>query len=173
MIIYSIYDYVCIVLQSKLPIPPKGYIDFVVKIFAYGEFVTLPNAHSQHLQTSSAYVSYKESICKNSQGEKAGISSKGRQQLNNGICQNSSNIYNSFRSNKSITKSDQLSIPSDATNSSTNTKHWKKVDAKFHIKYAGGEAMREGYCRQCTIAINLEQLPSVQISNWDVLPAEM
>lgn len=122
----------------------------------------MPTKHSQRSQTASAYVSYKDSIY---------ASNKGRQQLNNGICRSSSNISNSFRSNKSITKSDQLINTSNDTNS--NTKYCKKVDAQFHIKYAGGEAMREGFCRQCIIAFNLEQLPSVQISNWDVLPAEM
>lgn len=86
-----------------------------------------------------------------------------KQQLNNG------NIYNSFRSNKSTGREQSVS----SLNPAPITKQWKKVNAQFHVKYAGGESMREGFCRHCTISLHLEQLPSVQISNWDVLSAEM
>lgn len=47
------------------------------------------------------------------------------------------------------------------------------VEAQIRIKYSGGEAMQQGYCRQCAISFNLELLPSAVITSWDVLPAEV
>ena len=59
-----------------------------------------------------------------------------------------------------------LSLP----HANLNSQH---VEAQFRIKYSGGEAMQQGYCRQCAIAFSLELIPSAVITNWDVLPAEM
>uniref|UniRef100_A0A1B0A401 Uncharacterized protein n=1 Tax=Glossina pallidipes TaxID=7398 RepID=A0A1B0A401_GLOPL len=49
----------------------------------------------------------------------------------------------------------------------------KPVEAQLRLKYSGGEALPEGYCRQCAISFNLEFLSSAQITSWDVLPAEI
>uniref|UniRef100_A0A182IYU7 NIK and IKK(beta) binding protein n=1 Tax=Anopheles atroparvus TaxID=41427 RepID=A0A182IYU7_ANOAO len=47
------------------------------------------------------------------------------------------------------------------------------LDAQLRFKYSGGEGLQEGYCRQCAISFNVELLPSAQITNWDVLSAEI
>lgn len=49
----------------------------------------------------------------------------------------------------------------------------QNIEAQLRLKYSGGEALVAGYCRQCAVSFNLELLPSVQITSWDVLPAEM
>jgi hypothetical protein len=47
------------------------------------------------------------------------------------------------------------------------------LDAQLKLRYSGGNAQTEGFCREGSIALNLELLPSIQVTSWDVLPAEV
>lgn len=83
--------------------------------------------------------------------------------------------YSSFRSTTSTSTAQNslaaLSLTTADTNSSSNqTQH---IEAQFRLKYSGGEAMQEGYCRQCSLYFKLELIQSTQITSWDVLPAEV
>jgi trafficking protein particle complex subunit 9 len=49
----------------------------------------------------------------------------------------------------------------------------RSLDAQLKFRYSGGTAQTEGFCRECTLALNLELLPSIQVTSWDVLPAEV
>lgn len=49
----------------------------------------------------------------------------------------------------------------------------RHLEVQMRFRYAGGAGEQEGYCRQCAVAFNLEFMPSAQVTNWDVLPAEM
>lgn len=55
-------------------------------------------------------------------------------------------------------------------NGSTQT---RQLDAQLKFRYSGGNAQVEGYCRECAIALTLELMPSIQVTSWDVLPAEV
>lgn len=46
------------------------------------------------------------------------------------------------------------------------------IEGQLKIKYSGGAGLIAGYCRTSSVFITIEMLPSVQITNWDVLPAE-
>ncbi|KAB0793804.1 hypothetical protein PPYR_13424 [Photinus pyralis] len=46
------------------------------------------------------------------------------------------------------------------------------VEGQLQLRYSGGAGFQAGYCRSCSIFITLEMLPSIQVTNWDVLPAE-
>lgn len=46
------------------------------------------------------------------------------------------------------------------------------IDAQMVFRYAGNEGYQSGNCREGSITFNLDLIPSVQITNWDVLPAE-
>lgn len=46
------------------------------------------------------------------------------------------------------------------------------IEGQLRIKYSGGGGLVTGYCRISSVFITIEMLPSVQITNWDVLPAE-
>nr|CAD7586985.1 unnamed protein product [Timema genevievae] len=48
----------------------------------------------------------------------------------------------------------------------------KLLEGHLNLSYSGGAAQRSGYCRVSSVALTLEMVPSVQITNWDVLPAE-
>ncbi|CAG5123434.1 unnamed protein product, partial [Candidula unifasciata] len=44
----------------------------------------------------------------------------------------------------------------------------KTTDMVLSLRYSGGEGFKAGYCRQCSLALNLDIVPSVYITNWDV-----
>lgn len=46
------------------------------------------------------------------------------------------------------------------------------TEGQLNIKYSGGAGLVAGYCRISSVSIAIEMLPSVQITSWDVLPAE-
>lgn len=47
------------------------------------------------------------------------------------------------------------------------------LEAQLKFRYSGGIAQSEGYCRECSLVMSLELLPSIQVTSWDVLPAEV
>ncbi|XP_076361025.1 LOW QUALITY PROTEIN: trafficking protein particle complex subunit brun [Tachypleus tridentatus] len=49
----------------------------------------------------------------------------------------------------------------------------KIVEVLLQLQYSGGPGGKTDYCRQCAIAITVEVIPSVVITKWDVLPAEV
>ncbi|KAI8776992.1 trafficking protein particle complex subunit 9 [Biomphalaria glabrata] len=44
----------------------------------------------------------------------------------------------------------------------------KTMDAVLSLQYSGGEGLKAGYKRQCSLALNLDILPSIYITQWDV-----
>jgi len=50
--------------------------------------------------------------------------------------------------------------------------HTRNFEAQLKFRYSGGAALVENYCRQGALLFNIELMPSIQITNWDVLPAE-
>ncbi|KAI8437218.1 hypothetical protein MSG28_010542 [Choristoneura fumiferana] len=48
----------------------------------------------------------------------------------------------------------------------------RQIETQVIIRYSGGKG-KEMHCRQSSLQINLELLPSVSITHWDVLPAEI
>lgn len=57
-----------------------------------------------------------------------------------------------------------LALPHHATTS--------VVEGQLQLRYSGGPGLEAGYCRTCSVFITLEMIPSLQVTNWDVLPAE-
>lgn len=58
-----------------------------------------------------------------------------------------------------------LAVPQHSTSTIT--------EGQLQIRYSGGGGLEAGFCRSCSIFITLETLPSLRVTNWDVLPAEM
>lgn len=46
------------------------------------------------------------------------------------------------------------------------------VEGQVQLRYSGGDGLKAGYCRTSSVFLTLEMLPSLQVTNWDVLPAE-
>ncbi|KAG1654106.1 Protein brunelleschi [Nymphon striatum] len=61
---------------------------------------------------------------------------------------------------------------SEVLGSSSEALQMHMIEALLEIQYSGGPGMHADYCRQCAIAINVEIIPSLVITKWDVLPAE-
>lgn len=77
----------------------------------------------------------------------------------------------SFRSK---TNSGHSSLVTYSLNpSASNGGGVRQIEAQFRFKYSGGDGFKNGYCRTCAVLFNMEFLPSAQITNWDVLPAEV
>ncbi|KAK9709008.1 Transport protein Trs120 or TRAPPC9, TRAPP II complex subunit [Popillia japonica] len=57
-----------------------------------------------------------------------------------------------------------LALPHHATTSI--------VEGQLQLRYSGGPGLEAGYCRTCSVFLTLEMIPSLQVTNWDVLPAE-
>lgn len=49
----------------------------------------------------------------------------------------------------------------------------RQIEAQMRFSYSGSAALKAGFCKECSTNLYLELLPSAQITNWDVLPAEM
>ena len=45
------------------------------------------------------------------------------------------------------------------------------VEALLKLQYSGGPGLVNGYCRQSSIALNVEIQPSLVFTRWDVMPA--
>lgn len=58
-----------------------------------------------------------------------------------------------------------LAVPQPSSSSIT--------ESQLQIRYSGGGGLEAGFCRTCSVFITLETLPSLRVTNWDVLPAEM
>ncbi|XP_011292193.2 protein brunelleschi [Musca domestica] len=173
-------------LQAKLPIAPQSSIDFKLNIFAEADFIcpivnqapasihsnsTLtqhPYDHSHSLQYSSTLSSGHTSL-----PSRVGSPSQYQQQVSAATTRRNDMAYSSFRSTTSTAQHSSLATLS-LTTADTNSLHQAQpIDAQIRIKYSGGEAMQEGYCRQCAVYFKLECIQSAQITSWDVLPAEV
>lgn len=83
-----------------------------------------------------------------------------------------SELTSSFRSGLSShsghssltsTRLSKLALPLHSTNI---------IEGQLKIKYSGDAGLKAGYCRISSVFVTIELLPSVQITSWDVLPAE-
>lgn len=83
----------------------------------------------------------------------------------------------SFRSNSTMTGTVNSGHSSLATLSlgaiMNGGNQTRQLEAQLKLRFSGGNAQSEGFCRECSIAFLLELQPSVQVTSWDVLPAEV
>ncbi|KAJ6628653.1 Protein brunelleschi [Pseudolycoriella hygida] len=161
-------------LQSKLPILPQRSIDFKVTIYGEADFLgPLSNGigavgsseFSNHNAGSHLPEFHSLSVGTLSVSGQNSLPSRMSSPVN---IQRRSELTSSFRSTHSGHSS--LATISLGGAGSSTTRH---MDVQFRFRYSGGEAFKEGYCRMCAVSFNLEFLPSAQVTNWDVLPAEI
>ena len=159
-------------LKEKLPIKPNESMDFRIGIYGEADFLggitnnpLNPQASSNLLQdgTNSANSN---SLTVSYGGTGHTIPSRVSSPIN--TQRRNDHLSSSFRSSHS----GHSSLATLSLGISTGHSP-RQLEAQMRIKYSGGEGMQEGYCRQCAISFNLELMPSAQITNWDVLSAEM
>lgn len=167
-------------ITSQLPIKPNESIDFKLMIYGEADFlgaiagVQQLYSHSSH-QDGMNSAGPQSLTVSHSGGVIGGtIGGSGNPSIPSRI----SSPTNTHRRNDPLTSSFRSSHSGHSSLATLSvgiaTGHMpRQLEAQLRFKYSGGEGLQEGYCRQCAISFNVELLPSAQITNWDVLSAEM
>uniref|UniRef100_A0A182RGD0 NIK and IKK(beta) binding protein n=1 Tax=Anopheles funestus TaxID=62324 RepID=A0A182RGD0_ANOFN len=177
-------------LHRKLPIQPNESIDFKLVIFGEADFLGALTAGPGQI---AGYALSNHPDGMNSAGPQSltvshgggggggplqgGLLSGGGSG-NPSIPSRISSPTNTHRRNELLTSSFRSSHSGHSSLATLSvgisTGHVpRQLDAQLRFKYSGGEGLQEGFCRQCAISFNVELLPSAQITNWDVLSAEI
>ncbi|KAL0871281.1 hypothetical protein ABMA27_005032 [Loxostege sticticalis] len=154
-------------IQAQLPIPPNETATVVMKLYGEADFLDLGGVGGENLfpnSLTSNYPSRVGSPVPNAQTSLPTQSSNPQTSLSSGLMVNRTS--GSFRSTNSHTTS--WSAPISVMPPSRG----RQIETQVLIRYSGG-AGKELHCRQSSLQINLELLPSVSITHWDVLPAEI
>lgn len=166
-------------IQSQLPLKPNESLTIHLKVFAHADFlgpVAVTNAFgagaslssSSHNQTDAAANSLSVGMSAYAMSGHTSLPSRMGSPIN--VPKRNDLLSSSFRSK--ATHSGHSSLVTYSLNPSNGTGNPQKIDAQFRFRYSGGEAQQQGHCRNCAVLFSLEFLPSAQITNWDVLPAE-
>uniref|UniRef100_A0A1S4J791 Uncharacterized protein n=2 Tax=Culex quinquefasciatus TaxID=7176 RepID=A0A1S4J791_CULQU len=161
-------------ITSQLPIKPNESIDFKLIIYGEADFLgaitsSQPYVHSSHHDgTNSAGP---QSLTVSHGGGAITVS-------NQSIPSRISSPTGTHRRNDPLTSSFRSSHSGHSSLATLSvgiaTGHMpRQLEAQLRFRYSGGEGLQEGFCRQCAISFNVELLPSAQITNWDVLSAEI
>ncbi|XP_052893133.1 protein brunelleschi isoform X2 [Anopheles moucheti] len=154
-------------LHRKLPIQPNESIDFKLVIFGEADFLGAAGPQSLTVSHGGGGGPLPG----------GGLFSSGGSG-NPSIPSRISSPTNTHRRNELLTSSFRSSHSGHSSLATLSvgisTGHMpRQLDAQLRFKYSGGEGLQEGFCRQCAISFNVELLPSAQITNWDVLSAEI
>ncbi|XP_048482017.1 protein brunelleschi [Plutella xylostella] len=155
-------------IQAQLPIPPNEVATITMNLYGEADFLDLGGVGETLFPNSltSNYPSRVGSPVPNAQTSLPNTqSSNAHTSLSSGFAHNRP-LTSSFRSTNSHTTS--WSAPISVMPPSRG----RQIETQVIIRYSGGKG-REVHCRQSTLQINLELLPSVSITHWDVLPAEV
>ncbi|KZC10481.1 Protein brunelleschi [Dufourea novaeangliae] len=152
-------------LMKELPLQPGVSASLTLNLCAATNFIA-PSSRNGDI-TSSTYLSQPSSLMSHS-----GHSSLPSRLSSPSHTKRQSELTSSFRSGLSShsghsslasSRLSKLAVPLHASN---------VVEGQLKIKYSGGAGLAAGYCRTSSVFVTIEMLPSVQITNWDVLPAE-
>ncbi|XP_063537135.1 protein brunelleschi [Cydia strobilella] len=155
-------------IQSQLPIQPNDTATITMKLYGEADFLDLGGVGGENMfpnSLTSNYPSRVGSPVPNAQTSLPTQSSNAHTSLSSGLVPNR-NLSGSFRSTNSHTTN--WSAPISVMPPSRG----RQIETQVIIRYSGGRG-KEMHCRQSTLQINLELLPSVSITHWDVLPAEI
>ncbi|XP_073961512.1 protein brunelleschi-like [Choristoneura fumiferana] len=155
-------------IQSQLPIVPNGTALISMKLYGEADFLDLGGVGGENMfpnSLTSNYPSRVGSPVPNAQTSLPTQSSNPQTSLSSGLVPNR-NLSGSFRSSNSHTTN--WSAPISVMPPSRG----RQIETQVIIRYSGGKG-KEMHCRQSSLQINLELLPSVSITHWDVLPAEI
>lgn len=79
-----------------------------------------------------------------------------------------SRFNSSFRSSNS----GHSSIAGGLTSMFQQPSSCSVIEGQLRLRYSGEEGFKADYCRSCSVFFLLEMMPSLHITNWDVMPAE-
>lgn len=167
-------------LKMQLPLQPDTSASLTLYLFGDVNFI-LPNTNMTNnannnynsnnlIQSGTRSLPSKfhsSSSSTHHTKRQSGLTSSMRAALNSTISSNQNQSNHSSgrnnNNNRNHLKPPKLSTPITASNI---------IEGQLNIKYSGGSGLTAGYCRISSVSITIEMLPSVQITSWDVLPAE-
>lgn len=170
-------------IQSQLPLKPNESLKINLKIMGYADFLGPLNVGSA-MNAPSIMSSHHNGVATGNDGYNSltggmsALSLSGHTSLPSRMgspinVPKRNELNSSFRSKTHSGHSGHSGHSSLVTYSQgASGSNTRQLDAQFRFRYSGGEGWKEGYCRTCAVLFNLEFLPSAQITNWDVLPAE-
>lgn len=153
-------------LKTQLPLQPGTSASLTLYLYADTKFV-VPNK-----QVSGSSSSFGRNSLGDSLGNCRGKSLPSRLDTPSHT-KRQSGLTSSMRS--------ALSSNSSSSSGSANSRVSKLAtpvvasnitEGQLRIKYSGAKGLTAGFCRVSSVFITIEMLPSVQITSWDVLPAE-
>lgn len=164
-------------IRSQLPLKPNGSLTIRLEIIGYTDFLGPVNVGST-LNAPSIMSSQHNGVTAGNDGYNSltggmsALSLSGPTSLPSRMgspinLPKRNELNSSFRSKTNSGHSSLVTYSQGASGSNS-----RQLDAQFRFRYSGGEGLEKGYCRNCAVLFNLEFLPSCQITNWDVLPAE-
>ncbi|XP_059052611.1 protein brunelleschi [Achroia grisella] len=152
-------------IQAELPIAPNDTATINIKLYGEADFLDLGGVGGDNLFPNSLTSNYPSRVGSPVPNTSLPTQSSNPQtSLSSGLMANRTS--GSFRSTNSHTTS--WSAPISVMPPSRG----RQIETQVIIRYSGGTG-KEMHCRQSTLQINLELLPSVSITHWDVLPAEI
>lgn len=165
-------------IRSQLPLKPNGSLTIRLKIVGYADFLG-PLSTGSAINAPSIMSSQHNGVHTTNDGHNSltggtsALSMSGPTSLPSRMgspinLPKRNDLNSSFRSKTHSGHSGHSSLVTYGA-SGSNT---RQLEAQFRFRYSGGEGHEKGYCRNCAVLFNLEFLPSAQITNWDVLPAE-
>lgn len=152
-------------LKKQLPLEPGASTCLTLHLYAVMEFVVPSSSNDIN---SNAYMSQPNSLL--------------TQSGSNSLPSRLSSLSQHTKRQSELTSSFRSGLSSNSTNSSMISSRLSKlavplnslnaIEGQVRIKYSGADGLVAGYCRVSSVFITIEILPSIQITNWDVLPAE-
>ncbi|XP_075217129.1 trafficking protein particle complex subunit brun isoform X2 [Lycorma delicatula] len=142
--------------QSHLPLAPGGTVSFPLNLYGNSNFLSIPPT-TAFIQDSG---SLKSSLFS---GPSSFLSTSSTRLGATPISVSSP----SFRSGPSSLNSfcsqfNKLSVENSS----------KTIDCQLKVRYSGDPGLSGGYCRVSSIVLHIDIIPSILVTNWDVLPAD-
>ncbi|CAG2158996.1 unnamed protein product [Oppiella nova] len=158
-------------INRDLPLACGSAVTFDLTLNAIGDFVVDPNQNKSNTRaanrsTVASRTQTPYSSHQNSPSHTGGTSATKKTQL-----LGSTTLANFISELQTSNKSKQIS--DKRITESLEFCPSKVVEAILQFEYSGGPGLASGYCRQSSLAIIIEIQPSLLITHWDVLPADL
>lgn len=169
-------------IQSQMPLKPHQSLTIHLKIVGYADFLGpinmgsainggtsfLSSHHTPNNHMGNELNSITGGMSAFSVSGHASLPSRMGSPIN--VARRNEFTTASFRSKtRSSTSGHSSLVTYSQTASGANS---RQLEAQFRFRYSGGDGLKENHARNCSLLFNMEFMPSVQITNWDVLPAE-
>lgn len=164
-------------IKKGLPLAPGKSFAFEVEIYGDADFIGPVGTPVPHLSSLTQHHNHDgPSSLSGINSLQSGAANSYPSRVSSPIRRNDQSA--SFRSSTTVNSGTVNSGHSSLATLSlgaimSGSNQTRQVEAQLKFRYSGGNGLIEGFCRECAIALTLEFLPSIQVTSWDVLPAEV